>query len=134
MKQEILKAFATEKLTSECPKIFEIHDPEVFDCTTFYKKHINQKLAQHTIPHQYKFQQFDGTVLCHYNMWAAYNIWLPGNGEKNMRSIPPELAMLTTDLDQAFLSAEHDVIGDEEVGKKKENLSEELSSLRLGKL
>ena len=104
LKQEILKAFATEKLASECPKIFEIHAPEVFDCTTFYQNHINQKLAQHTIPHQYRFKKFDGTVLCHYKMWAAYHIWLPANGETNMRSIP---------------SAEHDVTEDAEVGKKR---------------
>lgn len=45
----------------------------------FYIPHLNEKLTYHSIPHQFKFQTFEGTVLCHYQVWSTHANWLPSD-------------------------------------------------------
>lgn len=75
LKQEIENAFLSKKRSP--PEIFQLSAVAIHNYDNFYLPHINKKLAYHTVPHQYKFQKFDGSVLCHYKMWSTHASWLP---------------------------------------------------------
>ena len=65
---EILKAFTSKQ--RKPPQIFQLCAFKVHDYNCFYTCHLNGKLAYHSLPHQFRFQSFDGVVLCHSKMWS----------------------------------------------------------------
>ena len=62
--------------------------PEIHDYDRFYLPLLDEKLAYHSIPHQFLFKSFDGVVLCGYKMRYTYDNWLPN------KNVPTELAPL----------------------------------------
>ena len=69
LEQETAKSFhQSPKNRSQVPRIQKMHAVEIFNYDSYYLPHINDKLAYHSIPHQFKFQKHGSDVLCHYKM------------------------------------------------------------------
>ena len=76
-----------------------MHAVEIFDYDAFYLPHINDKLAYHSIPHQFKFQKHGSDVLCHYKMWSVDAEWLPCQvvNSLNDTAIPSPIVVAVND-------------------------------------
>jgi hypothetical protein len=65
------------------PEVVVLSPREIFDYKMFYDPVIDESLAYHQEPHQYRFKLFhdptkeDTVVLVHYKMWAQSTTWLP---------------------------------------------------------
>ena len=77
LEQAIKNAFSSKGRPP--PIVLRLNAPDVFDYDSFFLPKLNQKLAYHSIPHQFRFKSFNGTVLCHYKMWSYHPVWLPEN-------------------------------------------------------
>ena len=75
LENAIIAAFSSK--SKPPPKIIRLHAPQIFDYDSFYIPQLNEKLAYHSVPHQFRFKSVNGTVLCHYKMWSTHSVWLP---------------------------------------------------------
>ena len=66
---EIENAFLlSTKNKHQLPTIQKIGAVAIFNYDEYYLPHVNDKLAYHSVPHQFRFQKHDRDVLCHYKM------------------------------------------------------------------
>ena len=76
-----------------------MHTSEIFNYDAYYLSYTDDKVAYHSIPHQFRFQKHSSDVLCHYKMWSVDAKWLPSQvvNALNDAAIPPPIVVAVND-------------------------------------